>query len=274
MPLILTLKSPPDLPLEVELLQPTLLSSCSLEQIKTVPVQQGNQQYPAETFFEITGSLSEDQELIFAGDCSCLKNIGQKMEGGTIRVKGNAGLHLGADMKSGKIFVSGNVGDWAGAEMKGGHISVSGNATDFVGATYRGGRRGMTGGEILIHGNAGNEIGRSMRRGLIVIGGDSGSATGYQMLAGSIFLFGQIGKRTGAGMKRGTIVCFAPSSVDSLLPTFLPAALYQPPFMKTYLQHIIQSGFEIPNEQLSATFTRFCGDFTETGRGEIFVCSG
>lgn len=129
----------------------------------------------------------------------------------------------------------------------------------------------MTGGEILIAGNAGNEIGHTMRRGFIAVGGRSGDAPGFAMIAGSILLFGEPGIRPGAGMKRGTIGFFDSGQPPGLLPTFRYACRFQPTFLQLYLLHLQQIGFAVPPECLNAVYYRYCGDFLESGHGEILV---
>ncbi|MGH7201560.1 MAG: formylmethanofuran dehydrogenase subunit C, partial [Planctomycetaceae bacterium] len=121
-----------------------------------------------------------------------------------------------------------------------------------------------------IAGDAGNEIGHTMRRGLIAVGGKSGDAAGFAMLAGSVLLFGSPGIRPGAGMKRGTIGLFAPDAPD-MLPTFRLAGRYRPVFLRLYLLHLRRLGFPVPDDCLDATYRRYCGDFLESGRGEILV---
>jgi formylmethanofuran dehydrogenase subunit C len=94
--------------------------------------------------------------------------------------------------------------------MQGGLIRIMGNAGHGLGGAYRGSRRGMKKGTIIVTGNAGNELGATMRRGLIAVLGNVGDFCGAFMIAGSILVFGQLGARPGAGLKRGTIVAFQP----------------------------------------------------------------
>ena len=271
MPLVITLKQTSSIPLEVDGVRLELVRGQSIDQIRTILIQRGNQQVPLGEFFDVKGSAADDNEIVWEGDCTKVKLIGTHLASGRIRVEGNAGMHLGAEMSGGEIVVNGNAADWVGAEMHGGRIHVRGNAGHLVGAVYRGGRRGMTGGEILIDGDAGNEIGHTMRRGTIAVGGRSGDAAGFNMIAGSVFLFGEPGIRPGAGMRRGTIAFLASATAPDMLPTFKFACTYRPVFLRFYFRQLKSFGFPVPENCLDADYHRYCGDFLETGKGEILV---
>ncbi|MFG0332504.1 MAG: formylmethanofuran dehydrogenase subunit C [Maioricimonas sp. JB049] len=267
----LTLTTPSQIPLEVDTITLELVRESSADAVRSTLIQRGNQQVPLGEFFDVAGSAADDETLVWRGDCSKVKLIGNKLSGGRVLVEGNAGMHLGAEMTGGEIEVQGNASDWVGAEMHGGRIRVRGNAGHLVGAVYRGGRRGMTAGEILIHGNAGNEIGHSMRRGLIAIGGRAGDFAGVGMIAGSVLVFGEPGIRNGAGMKRGTIAFFDAQRAPEVLPTFRYACTYEPVFMTLYLRQLQQRGFPVRDEWLNASWRRYCGDLLELGKGELLV---
>lgn len=271
MPITISLQNQTTIPVEVDSVRLEEVRNQSAAQVERTLVQHGNRQVPLAEIFRVTGSAASDGEMIWRGDCSQVKLIGSKLSDGRIRVEGNAGMHLGAEMTGGEIIVTGNTGDWTGAEMHGGRIVVRGDAGHLVGAVYRGGRRGMTNGEILVHGNAGNEIGHTMRRGLIAVAGNAGDAAGFGMLAGSIFLFGQTGIRHGANMRRGTIAFFGTAGHPPLLPTFKRSGVYRPNFLRVYLNHLRSFGFPLRGDCLDAEFQRYCGDFLESGKGEILV---
>lgn len=273
MPLRLRLIVESSIPLEVDTIRLPTARGQSLKELLATPVQQGNVQEPLGEFFEASGSATEDNTLVWEGDCSRVKLIGTGLAEGTIRVEGNAGMHLGAEMTGGEVFVEGNSGDWLGAEMHGGRIHVLGNAGHLVGSVYRGGHRGMTDGEILVHGNAGNEVGHAMRRGLIAIGGQTGDGIGVGLIAGTIIASGEVGIRHGAGMKRGTIALLSDQSAPSLLPTFRDAGPCHPDFLRVYLRHLAALDWPVPDGSLSACYQRYCGDFLETGKGEILIRS-
>lgn len=272
MPLVLTVRNSSSIPLEVDSVSNESVRNQSQDEVLRTLIQRGNKQVPLAEFFDAAGSAADDDELVWEGDCSRVKYIGAHLISGRVRVEGDAGMHLGAEMKGGEVIVSGNAHDWVGAEMKGGRIHVHGNAGHLIGATYRGGRRGMTGGEVLVDGNAGNELGNSMRRGLIAVGGGVGDFAGVSMIAGTILIGGDVGIRGGAGMKRGTIGLLSPSPEPTeMLPTFKYASTYRPTFLTLYLRHLAANGFRVPDGAIGAEYRRYCGDFLESGKGEILV---
>lgn len=271
MPLILSLICSPDIPLEVDAIRLDLLRGQTVDAVKQTLIQQGNRRVPLGDFFAVSGSAADDNELVWRGDCSRVKMIGHGHTSGKLCVDGDAGMHLGAKMSGGEIVVTGSADDWLGAEMNGGQIRVHGNVGHWAGAVYRGGRRGMRGGEILIDGDAGDFVGHTMRRGTIVVGGDAGDALGISMIAGTILVFGQSGIRHGAGMRRGTIGLFGEKTSPNLLPTFQYACRFRPLFLSLYLQHLRSQNFSFPQDIGDAELLRYCGDFLEHGRGEIFM---
>lgn len=271
MPLILTLRQSPSIPIEVDGVRVEVVREQSLDQVRATLVQQGNHQEPLGEFFDVSGSARDDQQVIWVGDCSRVKRIGEKHNCGQMFVDGDTGMHLGAEMTGGEITVRGNVTDWAGAEMKGGRLRIEGNAGNCLGAGYRGATRGMTGGEILVTGSAGDEVGTAMRRGLIAVAGSVGHASGFGMIAGSLMFFGDVGRHCGAGMKRGTISLFSTSHCAELLPTFHYACTDRPAFLAIYLRHLKQLGFPLTDDCLDASYDRYSGDLIELGKGEILV---
>lgn len=269
MPLEITVRTTSSIPLEVDSVRLDAVRELTADDVKSIPIQRGNQALPLGEFFDVTGSAAEDDTLVWRGDCSRVKSIGQAQAAGTLVVEGDVGMHLGAAMTGGRIEVRGNAADWVGAEMQGGVIHVRGNAGHLVGAVYRGGRRGMKGGVILVDGDAGNEVGHTMRRGLIAIGGRTGDATAFNMIAGTILAMGETGIRPGAGMRRGTLIFTG--DTPQVLPTFKPAGQHRPLWLRIYLLRVRTLGLTVPDEFLDATFDRYDGDFLETGKGEILV---
>ena len=271
MALTLTLKQTLTIPLEVNLVNHVSVSQQSTDKIRALPVLHGNRHLAVADFFDVQQTSSDDDLIVWSGDCSLVKYIGTGLTAGRIRVEGNAGMHLGAEMSGGEILVEGDVSDWIATEMKGGTLCVKGNAGDLVGSAYPGSKRGMNGGIILIHGNAGNEAGHRMRRGTIVIGGTSGDAMGFDMIAGSIFSFGKIGKQPGAGMRRGTIGLFGEINEPELLPTFQYSCVYKPTWLSFFLRELRSSGFPVSEDCFASDYRRYCGDFLALGKGEILV---
>ncbi|MFK7820952.1 MAG: formylmethanofuran dehydrogenase subunit C, partial [Planctomycetaceae bacterium] len=244
MPLVLTPHTESSIPLEVDSVRLEDLRDSSEGDVSRTLIQRGNKQVQLGDFFKVTGSAA-DNAMVWEGDCSKIKLIGTCLSEGSVRVAGDAGMHLGAEMTGGEIVVEGNAADWVGAELHGGRIHILGNAGHLVGAAYRGGRRGMTGGEIVINGDAGNEIGHTLRRGLIAVGGRTGDALGFNMIAGTIILAGDDhGIRPGAGMRRGSIV-YAGSNAPEVLPTFKSAGHHAGDFLSMYFVRLRELGFPI-----------------------------
>ena len=265
----LTLKEQPVVPLEAEVLSPDVLAVLSHDAIRALPVHLGKRQRRVDDFFTVEGEASDELEI--SGDATKVKWIGRGMTRGRITIAGNAGMHLGAYMKGGTIDVSGNTTDWLGAEMSGGLIRIRGNAGGQVGAAYRGSPSGMTDGTILVEGSAGLEVGMRMKRGIIALGGAVRDFAGLQMKGGTIILREGAELRTGAWMMRGTIVSLKPIL---LLPTFAPAAMYNPTFLRLYARHLAQLGFSLPYDDQDGVYQRYTGDASVPGRGEILVWKG
>ena len=263
---ILTLKAQPPAPLEADCITPDGFLSKTAAEIASLPVVCGNAPAQLGDFFAVEGD--GDTEVTVEGDLARVKHIGTGMTQGQITVHGSVGMHLGAAMRGGRIVVHGSADDWAGAEMRGGQIHIHGNAGHGLGGAHRGSRRGMNRGLILVDGNAGNEVGSVMRRGLIVVGGDTGDFAGAFAMAGSIIVFGRLGARPGAGMKHGTIVTYHP---PELLPTFRFDCVYQPGFLRLFLQSLRAHGVTVRDEHLAGYYRRYSGDMNALGKGEILV---
>lgn len=271
MPLVCRLETSSTIPIEAESIRPDLLRGQTADQIAKAFVQHGNGTVLLGELFNVSGSLSDDDTIEWQGNCSQVRGIGQGLTSGTIRVRGNAGMHLGAEMRGGKIFCEGSAGDWLGCEMRGGSIDVQENAGSSVGGTYVGGQKGMTGGEIIVRGNVGHEVGRCMRRGLIAIGGSCGIGTAFGMIAGTILINGVVGGRLGAGMKRGTLICLNQQARCGVLPTFRPSGHISPQFFRVLWNRLKPYRCFITEIDPSAEFDRCIGDCTEDGKGEILI---
>jgi formylmethanofuran dehydrogenase subunit C len=264
--LTLTLKEPPTVPLEAELLTPDVLGSLSVGEIAALPLHLGKRQRRLDDFFTVDGERSDEVEI--HGDATRVKWIGRGMTRGRIVIRGDAGMHLGSAMKGGAIEVFGNVSDWLGAEMTGGIIRVHGNAGGQVGAAYRGSLSGMKDGTILIDGSAGLEVGMRMKRGIIAVAGKVRDFAGLEMKGGTIVLGDGAELRTGAWMKRGTIISLRPVT---LLPTFAYACTYNPTFVPLVAKYLTAWGRTIPFDAREGSYQRYTGDTCVPGRGEILV---
>ena len=259
------------IPIEAEVFRPDTLASKTIGEIRQLAVYHGNQLRTLGECFELSGDAS-DENLVFEGDFSRVKCIGQAMRSGSIRIQGNVGMHVGAEMRGGSIEIHGNAGDWVGAEMRGGFIRVDGDVGHLAGGSYRGNRSGMKGGTILIEGSAGNEIGCGMRRGLLVVAGTVGDFAGFNMLAGTIVVSGGFGIRTGAGMRRGSIISLGKDENNPvLLSTFRYDCLYCPQFLSIYFRQLLAWGVPVDSRVVGAKFRRYSGDLVTLGKGEILV---
>jgi formylmethanofuran dehydrogenase subunit C len=266
MPLTLTLREPPTVPLETEGLTADRLARLRRGEIEALTVWHGNRRARLGDFFTVSGN--GDEELRVEGDLRRVKFLGAGMTAGRLIVAGAAGMHTGADMRGGELVVEADVGDFAGVGMRGGRLAVKGSAGHHLGGAYPGERAGMRGGEIIVHGDAGDHVGAGLRRGLIAVAGRMGGAVGLRMLAGTIVAVGGLGATPGAAMRRGTIVAM---SQVTLLPTFAFACSYRPSFLRLYLGHLRGLGLPLTDEQIEGRYARWSGDGLELRRGEILI---
>ena len=241
MTLTLTLRRPPEVPLDADVLAPDRLAAA--EDVAALPLWHGKERVRVGDFFAVSGSGDD-----------------VRLEGDLSRVNG-----IGAGMTGGRLTVDGDAGDWAGAGMRGGTLVVRGSAGKRLGGAYAGERAGMRGGEIVVHGDVGPQAGAGLRRGLIAVGGRAGEAAGLRMLAGTIVALGGLGPRAGAGMRRGSLVTMAPLEP---LSTFVFSCVYRPPFLRLYLRRLLALGLDVP---LGGRYARWCGDSVESRRGEILI---
>jgi formylmethanofuran dehydrogenase subunit C len=268
-PLTLTLREPPVVPLETEGVSPDRLAGLSRTEVEALTVWHGNRQAKLGDFFAVSGD--GDEELRIEGDVGRVKFLGAGMTSGRLVVAGNAGMHSGADMRGGELVVEGDVGDFAGTGMRGGRVVVHGSAGRELGGALPGVRAGMRGGAILVHGDAGDQAGAGLRRGLIAVAGRVGDAAGLRMLAGTIVALGGLGAVAGADTRRGTIVSM---SEVALLPTFSYACSYRPTFLRLYLRRLRELGLPLTDEQIEGRYARWSGDGLELRRGEILIYEG
>ena len=272
MPLTLKWRDATSLPVEATGLNPEALASLAARDVARSTVPVGNTMALVGDLFELSGD-STDGRLVFEGNLSRVRGLGQGMSSGTISIHGPAGPRLGAEMSGGRIDVHGDVAGWAGAEMRGGVLHVHGNAAEGLGAAFPGSPIGMREGIIFVDGQVGPDAGLAMRRGLIAIAGSTGDGLGRAMVAGSIFAFGTPGRRIGAGMKRGTILLADRERVE-LLPTFARAGRFQPPFVALYLRRLRHWGFAVPEAAFTSAWERYNGDLVGHGQGEVLVRAG
>ena len=275
----LTLRTPPTLPVEAEVLNPENVTGKGPSQIESLPLLVGNRTERAGDYFDVDVATGEPADpgpgddglasLFLAGDLSRFKRLGERMTAGRMVVQGPVGFHAGAYMSGGSLTLLSDAGDYLGAHMRGGRIEVLGSAGHFAGAAYRGYTRGMTGGTILIHGDAGQMPGARMRRGLVAVRGRCADGPGFGMRAGTVLVCGLSGVRAGAVMVRGTVILL--TRPPELLPTFRYNCAYRPPMWPLLLGSLLSAGFGLEGIGPNALFERYSGDFNEGGKGEILV---
>jgi formylmethanofuran dehydrogenase subunit C len=263
--LTLTLRTQPDVPLELDGVTPDLLLKLAAADVARLPVAHGNRTVELGAFFAVTGDASGG-DVSIVGDCSRVKLIGAGMTAGRMTVEGDAGWHAGAKMTGGTLTVLGDAADWLGAEMTGGAIAVRGHAGHQCGAAYRGSRHGMRGGTIVVHKSCGDEAGLLMRRGLIAVVGAVGQAAGASMIAGTLVALGGVGRDCGAGLKRGTIVVGGPEPVWP--PGVRFSCEYAPAYLGVLAKELAVLGF--PTQDFEHVAVRcFRGDLLHGGHGEL-----
>lgn len=270
MALVLNQQVETTIPIEAEGITPDRLLGKSTGEIEKLLVWHGRQQLHLAELFQVSGSSSDTNTIVFEGNLKPVHSIGARMTSGTIRVESGAGNRLGSQMSGGEIICKSNVSDFLGVEMTGGMIHVAGNAGDMVGGHLPGTKIGMNRGSILVRGNVGKGAGHSMRRGTIVIGGDAGELVGWNMLAGTIVVFGECGPNVGAEMTRGSIV-LAGGYDRHLLPTFASGGIFPVPVLSMMAKWLRDHEFDFKDDMLTSTFKMFHGDGLKGGRGEVFV---
>jgi len=264
--LTLTLREAPAAPVRAEALAPDRLAGLGRNEVERLALFHGNRRASVGDLFAVSGDGDDDVRI--EGDLRRVGGLGTAMGGGRLTIAGDAGPYTGAGMTDGEIVVEGDAGDWAGAAMRGGQIVVRGSAGRRVGGAYTGSRAGMRGGDILVHGDAGDEAGAGLRRGLIAVAGRVGDAAGLNALAGTIVAFGDVGAHPGPGMRRASIVAM---TAAALLPTYVRACTYRPPFLRLCLHRLRDLGLPVTAAQIDGQYTRWSGDGLELRRGEILI---
>jgi len=245
-------------PVEAECISCDVFSDKPLEEIKSLPVWEGNKRRRLDELFmvEYANEHEDDKTSIkLSGDLGRVRRIGYGMTHGKMMIEGNVGSFLGGNMKGGSIMVHGNTGSWLGSSMRGGKIEVMGDAGDYIAAPYRGSTEGMKSGEITIHGDVGNEAGNFMRGGFIKIEGNSSQFLGIHMRDGTILVNGNSDRRVGPEMANGRII------VCGHVPDILP----------TFTIDDIRPSVKIDSERINGPFYRFVGDLAENGEGKLFI---
>ncbi|HZD42802.1 MAG TPA: formylmethanofuran dehydrogenase subunit C [Methanomicrobiales archaeon] len=218
----LTMKNPPSLYLEAEMITPDAFAGKKLEAIKNLSAHEGNQQKTLGNYFDVAGEAGDtaaDTKIVVKGDVSRVKYIGMRMTAGEIVVEGSMDMYAGAWMEGGKMHVKGNVDAFAGTGMKGGELIIDGNAGNYLGAAYRGDWRGMQGGTIHVKGNAGSDMGYFMNGGTIIVDGNADVHVATHGEGGKIIIKGNAKSRVGGQMVKGEIYVFG--KIDVMMPGYV-----------------------------------------------------
>jgi formylmethanofuran dehydrogenase subunit C len=246
----LSLKEANKIPIEADDVNPDNFAGKTEEEIKAIKVWYGNGQYPLGDFFnvKVEGSDSvENTKIVFEGDVSRVKRIGQNMSAGEIEINGDVDMHCGFGMRGGKIVINGDADSWLGCEMTGGEITLNGNASYYVGSGYRGESCGMRGGKITIKGNAKDYLGEHMCGGEILVKGSVGLLPAISNNGGKIIIEGNA-TMPASEMKSGTVII--KGETFDLLPSFK------------------EEGTE---EFEGVTYRKFTGDVNVGGKGVLLI---
>lgn len=263
--LTFTLKSHPQLRVDLSPLTPDHLNGKSVADIAAIELHSGNKKLRVDSLFDLAGD--DTGNLVFQNTTAKLDFIGRGMKSGSITVNGDAGSYLAFQMKKGDITVNGNADAYAASGMAGGTLKVNGNVSDFLASAIPGDRKGMKGGTVIITGNAGDRAGDQMRRGIVLIEGNVGAYCASRMLAGTIGVMGSVGDYVGYGMRRGTLLLF---STPKLHATLQDCGSHTLPFLSLMFKSFksLPSKFAGINKN---RVQRYAGDLANDGKGEILV---
>jgi formylmethanofuran dehydrogenase subunit C len=109
-----------------------------------------------------------------------------------------------------------------------------------------------------------------MRRGTLIIEGDAGRLLGYRMIAGTVFAGGRVAERAGYGMLRGTLLLRR--EPHSISPTLRANGRQTLAFLRLLIDDLQKAAggtLDLPTEL--ASVTRFLGDASANGRGELLI---
>lgn len=217
--------------------------------------------------FDISGTPGEDLTIEGATDAQ-IDFLGAELDGGTIRLIGNAGSYVGRKMTGGKIEIRGNAGDYLASRMTGGMIHVAGNAGDHLGGVLAGDRFGMLGGIAVIEGDVGVRAGEKMRRGTVIVRGKTAEGAGTRMIGGTIWAEGGFGPAPGLMMRRGTLIG---AKVERLLPTFIDCGKHDLVILRVLSRYLKTALGPLAPKPMPLFVQKFGGDMATIGRGEILL---
>ena len=271
MGILLELVKEPDISIEAECLNPSV-AKMKVPDVARLKLWQGRTRVDVGEFFSVKGiDTAEEDELHVEGNLERVKRLGEKTASGRLVIRGNCGMHTGEGMTGGEIEVHGNVGNWSFCLMQGGTAKINGSAGAFLAASFPGDARGMKGGTIWVRGDVGSRAVERMRRGLLVVGGTIGEFAAAEMIAGTMVSLGHLKARAGASMKRGSIVVMGEH--EPFLSGFEKSCTYSPTFIPLLERElsVLNVCISMPFAEKGKKYTRWCGDMTNLGKGEILV---
>jgi len=255
---VLRLRAPIRVPLDLGVISPNEFSGRSVSEIEELQVMRGNRTVALTQLFDVSGeagTTAAETHIVIQGDLPTARRIGREMDSGSITVDGAVGMYLGERMRGGKIVVHGCADSWAGVDMRGGTMEIFGDVGDCLGSAYRGTRTGLRSGAIIVHGNAGAEAGSWVTGGLIKVEGSVGPFAGLRMGGGNLLVKGNADERLGACMTGGKVAVLG--HVPSILPSFQIDD--------------VKSKTTIGGEEVEGPFYCFVGDLAEGGEGRLYI---
>lgn len=271
MGILLELIKEPDISIEAECLNPSV-AKMKPSDVARLKLWQGRTRVEVGEFFSIREiETAGEDELRVEGNLERVKRLGEKTAHGRLVIRGNCGMHTGEGMTGGEIEVHGNVGNWSFCTMQGGTAKIYGSAGAFLAASFPGDARGMKGGAIWVRDDVGSRAVERMRRGLLVVGGTVGEFVAAEMIAGTVVSLGCLKARAGASMKRGSIVVMGEH--EPFLSGFEKSCTYSPTFIPLLGRELaaLDRSVGVSFAEKTKKFTRWCGDMTNLGKGEILV---
>jgi len=267
--LTFTLRSEPPQRLDLSALTPQKLAGLSNAEIEKIDLASGRHAASVGDHFDVSGN--DPEAITFEGGSARLDRIGMEMNGGSIRVIGDAGACLGRRMSAGSIIIEGSVGPFAASQMLDGRVEITGDAGDFAGGPLAGEMRGMCGGTLIIRGRAGDRLGDRMRRGLVAVLGGCGDYAGSRMIAGTIVVAGEAGQMPGYLMRRGSILL--DRMPQALSPSFLQSGPWFSAFASLLERHLTSEAI-VDYSFLGEGPMRYVGDNAVLGKGEVIIAAG
>lgn len=263
----LRLRTAPPRRIDLSSLQPAVIATLPHAEVERLAVAPG---LAVADLFDVRADAGG--ELVIEGGSPFLDGVGAGMDGGELRLIGEAGAFAGRDMRAGTLIVDGPAGVSAAAGMRGGTLEIRGDAAEGLAAPTPDARNGMAGGFVVVRGNAGAGAGERQRRGVLIIEGNSGERTGARMIAGTLIVCGRAAAHFGVMMRRGTIVV-GPGS-ETPPPGFVRTGNAPPVFLALLARYVLNGtcASTRARDLLARELERFAGDLASLGKGEVLAC--